>query len=161
MGIEISRLWCLGTDIAMVVLNDGSIGQVTDDARTINLHTVLKNLVHGAFLALANPEEFKKKTTSAASSSKKNRHGPPDLSQARYMLSAPISIDFRDMLHEHLTGKHKGGGAPKVQFLVRGHWRQQAHGPGRSLRTPKWIKPFWKGPEEARVLLRAHKIKEE
>jgi hypothetical protein len=26
--------------------------------------------------------------------------------------------------------------------LRRGHWRNQAHGPGRSLRTLKWIEPM-------------------
>lgn len=35
-----------------------------------------------------------------------------------------------------------------VQWLVRGHWRQQAHGPGRSLRKPKWIAPHVKGPDD-------------
>jgi hypothetical protein len=37
----------------------------------------------------------------------------------------------------------------KVQYLVRGHWRNQAHGPGRSERRRQWINPFWKGPEGA------------
>lgn len=51
--------------------------------------------------------------------------------------------------------------SPTVQFLVRGHWRQQAHGPGHSLRKPIWIEPFWKGPEEARVLLRQHRVEDQ
>jgi hypothetical protein len=41
--------------------------------------------------------------------------------------------------------------------IVRGHWRQQAHGPARALRKTLWIQPFWKGPEESRVLLRTYK----
>ena len=38
------------------------------------------------------------------------------------------------------------------RFTVRGHWRQQAHGPSRSLRRRVWIKPHWKGPESAERL---------
>lgn len=33
----------------------------------------------------------------------------------------------------------------RERFTVRGHWRNQAHGPGRVLRTMKWIAPYWKG----------------
>ena len=29
-----------------------------------------------------------------------------------------------------------------TDILVRGHWRRQAHGPGRRLRRPIWIEPF-------------------
>lgn len=48
------------------------------------------------------------------------------------------------------------------RFMVRGHWRRQAHGAGRKERRLQWVKPFWKGPEWAEVA-RAHvvKIKEE
>lgn len=35
------------------------------------------------------------------------------------------------------------------RFVVRGHWRMQAHGPGRQLRKRVWIKPHWKGPDYA------------
>ena len=34
------------------------------------------------------------------------------------------------------------------RFIVRGHWRNQAYGPERSLRRKQWIQPFWKGPED-------------
>ena len=33
------------------------------------------------------------------------------------------------------------------RFIVRGHWRNQAHGEGRALRRRQWIAPFWKGPD--------------
>jgi hypothetical protein len=32
------------------------------------------------------------------------------------------------------------------QFAVRGHWRHQPYGPGRSARRLQWIEPYWKGP---------------
>jgi hypothetical protein len=33
--------------------------------------------------------------------------------------------------------------------IVRGHWRNQAHGPGMTERKKIWIEPFWRGPEGA------------
>lgn len=33
------------------------------------------------------------------------------------------------------------------RFIVRGHWRNQAHGEGRALRKRLWIEPHWKGPD--------------
>jgi len=35
-------------------------------------------------------------------------------------------------------------GCPR--WLVRGHWRSQAFGPGRSQHKPRWIQPYEKGP---------------
>ncbi|MGW4116718.1 hypothetical protein ACWEFJ_38085 [Actinosynnema sp. NPDC004786] len=54
--------------------------------------------------------------------------------------------------HPHTPGTDAGGrnaGAYTVRWMVRGHWRQQAHGPGRSQRRPIWINPHVKGPEGA------------
>lgn len=39
------------------------------------------------------------------------------------------------------------------RWLVRGHWRQQAHGPGRTQRRATWIDPYIKGPPEASLAL--------
>jgi hypothetical protein len=36
-----------------------------------------------------------------------------------------------------------------VRWPVKGHWRQQPYGPGRSLRRPTYIAPYIKGPEGA------------
>lgn len=45
----------------------------------------------------------------------------------------------------------------KHRFIVRGHYRNQAHGPERSLRTRRWIAPFWKGPEDGAELVHTYK----
>ena len=37
----------------------------------------------------------------------------------------------------------------RVRWLVRGHWREQAHGQGRVQRRRTWIAPHWKGPTTA------------
>lgn len=38
------------------------------------------------------------------------------------------------------------------RWMVRGHWRQQPHGPARSLRRPTWVVPHVKGPAGAPLI---------
>lgn len=38
------------------------------------------------------------------------------------------------------------------RWVVSGHWRNQAHGPGRSLRRQTWVPSYVKGPEGAPLL---------
>jgi hypothetical protein len=45
------------------------------------------------------------------------------------------------------------------QFVVRGHWRNQAYGPGRQEHRVMWIKPFYKGPDVAEMINRPYLIK--
>jgi hypothetical protein len=47
----------------------------------------------------------------------------------------------------------------KNRFIVRGHYRNQAHGPRRSERTLRWVAPFWKGPEEGARLVHTYQPK--
>ncbi len=44
----------------------------------------------------------------------------------------------------------------KNRFTVRGHWRNQACGDGRSDRKMIWVQPYWKGPRDGSVLVRAY-----
>lgn len=66
---------------------------------------------------------------------------------ARYRLQAHVHVLAPDRPQD-LAETETGTGAPlAVRSLVRGHWRRQAHGPGRSLRRVRWIRPFWRGPD--------------
>jgi hypothetical protein len=46
-----------------------------------------------------------------------------------------------------------------ARFIVRGHWRNQAHGEGRTQRKIIWIKPHFKGPEITEVVNRPYAVK--
>lgn len=163
-GWTAARIWCVGTEPLFIVTNDARLLARKDhfDEEKFPVMRALRSLIRGACLALSNPNEFKKDVArgSASESSKNLRHGPPELSQARFMLSAPVQVDLREHLRHVLSGS-RGGGKLGVQFMVRGHWKNQAHGPRRSLRKHIWIQPFWKGPEESRVLLRQHTVLKE
>jgi hypothetical protein len=43
--------------------------------------------------------------------------------------------------------------APAQRVWVTGHWRNQPHGPGRTLRRPVYIHPFLRGPDNAPIKL--------
>lgn len=46
----------------------------------------------------------------------------------------------------------------QARFIVRGHWRNQAHGENRVLRKRLWIQPHWKGPEWADIVARVQTV---
>ncbi len=48
----------------------------------------------------------------------------------------------------------------KHRHIVRGHYRDQAHGTARALRKKIWIMPFWKGPEDGAALVHTYKLDE-
>lgn len=46
----------------------------------------------------------------------------------------------------------------QARFIVRGHWRNQAHGEGRVLRKRLWIQPHWKGPAWSEIVARVQTV---
>jgi hypothetical protein len=45
----------------------------------------------------------------------------------------------------------------KHRFIVRGHYRNQAYGPGHQDHKMIWIEPYWKGPEEGAKIMHTYK----
>lgn len=82
-----------------------------------------------------------------------------ELGSPRKLLGGKIIIsrqDREDYMQSFRTGKTTIG----VRFQVSGHWRQQWYGSektGNHRQQPKWIQPYWKGPEAAEVV---NKIRE-
>lgn len=172
-----ARIWCVGAEPRFFILNTGGIcgpfdrkgflDMFADEAKDVsNVGKALDSLIRGACLALSNPSDYKKQTLkekAAGGVKKPQRDGDPDFTTSRFILSAPVMVDARPHLLDFLAGKRKssGGGSPTVQFFVRGHWRNQAHGPRMSLRKQLRIEGYWKGPEAGNVLLRNYKVKDD
>lgn len=57
-------------------------------------------------------------------------------------------VHLRQRPPASVGGEHSGY-TLRHQFAVSGYWKQQHYGPGGSLRRPKWIWPYTKGPEDA------------
>ena len=68
------------------------------------------------------------------------------------------TIDLRPM--RFVSVVERDGEEPtrvyRHRWMVRGHWRNQAHGPGRTERRPTWVPSYIKGPEGAPLLAREH-----
>ena len=76
-----------------------------------------------------------------------------------HQLKREVTIDCRQMVYAYARGVRRS--SPSVTTLVRGHWRQQPHGPGRALRRAQWLEPFWRGAEDAPVVARTVKLRTE
>ena len=72
-----------------------------------------------------------------------------------HKLTRPVKVNLSQAVRDFCHGKR---GSLSVQSLVRGHWKMQPHGPGLSLR--KWIhvEPYWRGPDDAPIAVRVHRL---
>lgn len=75
-------------------------------------------------------------------------------------VASPVTIDLREHVRSIQLGKTRARSAPTAAWVVRGHWRNQVHGEGRTLRRRQWIEPYWKGDESMRRLMRGVEVKE-
>ena len=67
-----------------------------------------------------------------------------------------MRVDVREAVRGFVAGTRRT--APAVQVLVRGHWKRQAHGPAMAQRKMIHIEPYWRGPEDAPIAVRGHKL---
>lgn len=75
-----------------------------------------------------------------------------------YKIGRAVKLDLRQEIRSYITGERKGGPVT-VRCLVAGHWKNQVHGKGHKLRKWMHIEPYWRGPEDAPVLVRPHVIR--
>lgn len=120
------------------------------------LLAVIGRLIAGICLAMHAPENIRKQPSGAAGAWKPRSAGAPDIRGRLYVLGHPIKLDCRESVRDYLVGNTRT--ISSVQGIVRGHWRNQAYGPRHSLRRPQWIQPFWRGAEDAPVMLRPHVV---
>lgn len=80
---------------------------------------------------------------------------PTARAYARDGLPAPevTVVDLRRQYTPQDRDADAGSGRHyKHRWIVSGHWRNQAHGPGMSLRRQTWVPSYVKGPEGAPLL---------
>jgi hypothetical protein len=181
----IERIWCKGSEIQFIVYAVNKSGFVDDESLNKYRHLLgsvciqefsgvefmdgskfrqtLVNLARGVCLCVTDKSQERKGKWGHAQSERLSKKFPSleNISGEKYVIGKPIEIDLRKDLEEYLHNESNGKESPRFQFLVRGHWRNQRFGPGRTQSRPQWIHPFWKGKEEMRVLLRPYEIKSE
>ena len=116
------------------------------DARTTIQRVVFGALAYATAVDRAITERF-------PAAPKKRRDQP---SIAHWTIGRTIKID-PELVRVARGGAREIAFRIKSRFIVRGHYRNQAHGPNRALRTSKWIGPFFKGPAEGAQLVHTYK----
>lgn len=81
--------------------------------------------------------------------------GPRVGAGGRRDVARPVKVvELRRLAHKR-TAPGEADGSGRVythRWVVRGHWRQQAHGPGRAQRHTTWVPSYTKGPDDAPFL---------
>lgn len=116
---------------------------------------LLKRLIVGVCLAAQDKNNVKGPSgpPPAPGTSKKRHRGEP--TYRTYVLGKPIRMDCRAAVQSYIRGHGK---SPEVQSLVSGHFKSQPYGEKRAQRKTVWVEPYWRGDEDAPVLVRPHKI---
>jgi len=70
----------------------------------------------------------------------------------------PGTIDISRLRALEAKQREEGGGQLTHRSMVRGHWRRAAK--GWKDQRPRWIKPYWKGPEMAAIVEREYRLKD-
>lgn len=117
---------------------------------------LLGRLLLGCMIELDSDEHKKRVSRGPNASATDSLHrGGKIPSSWVFQIKRDVKVDVRAFVRDYVE---KGGKSLSVQCLVRGHRKRQPYGPKGSLR--KWIhvEPYWKGPEDAPVALRSHKL---
>jgi hypothetical protein len=77
----------------------------------------------------------------------------------RWIIGRGREIDIRIVEAARASVQSASGWHLSKRFVVRGHWRDQACGPGLSEHRSTWIRPYWKGPQDAEALVQAVTLK--
>jgi len=123
----------------------------TQDERVILL---LGRLIVSTCLSLSDPTNYheQKKSKGRGNRWRLDRSVPE---VRTFVLGKPVTIDCRPSIRNFIQGQRQAVGSRlTVQFFVRGHWKNQPHGPNRALRKLIHIEPYWKGPEDAKIVTR-------
>ena len=129
--------------------------ELDDDDKRVT--ALVKRLIAGVCLYMAGDGPVKSKTRTQSSSKKKRRRGIDGAPNQRiFKLTQNVEHNFIQEVKDIAAGKKRQ--SQTVQYIVRGHWRNQPCGPGLKDRKRMWIQPFWKGMEDAPIAKRAHSL---
>lgn len=133
-------------------------GPLSDDLVTLDrraLHAAQRLLVNMCLHMGADPEKVE---PAGGEKAKRKGHKRADANTWLVGREIRISREIRDAAKIWGTEQDVTKWKVRSRFLVRGHWRNQAHGPQLSERRRQWIQPFWKGPTDGPQLDRLYAI---
>ena len=93
----------------------------------------------------------------------RNERGAPMVRM--YQMSAPLEIDCRESVKDYvMQGPRRKGRKEKcdiipIQRVIPGHYRRPPGGIAKGSGKTVWVHPYWKGPVEAKILVREREVK--
>lgn len=134
---------------------DDILPMTTLDERALILAT---RIVIGAVIEMDRKEHKEKRETeqsSHPSGGRSNKRGQPVL--WAFQFKDDIDVDCREWVRSYMRGDAK---ELALQTMVRGHHKRQRCGPRGEQR--KWIaiEPYWRGPEDAPIAVRSHRVED-
>lgn len=111
--------------------------------------------VLGAAWLLMGQANISETSTFTDTSPPPRRRDPASTTSSTPRERQPVTVTLVDLRGARAAGKRSRGSDRRSQeertwvAWPGGYWRQQAFGPGHSLRKPKWVGPYTKGPEGA------------
>jgi len=156
--LTLHRIWVPLSKITSLSLDDGweafpEGGMYSLDTVDERAMELIGRLVLGTCLAMAEPSNVRQIGGPGSPRHHRDPHQEPDEPRV-YEVGHTVTVDCREPLREFNMGIRRN--ALTVQFMVKGHWRQQACGPKLTERKTIWVSPYWKGPTDGPVLIRDH-----
>lgn len=142
VGNDWRELVFLREDVSM--LNEAPLlpGVLLDEEQKKRAFLVARRIVVGALYTLQCTRDVEVRQSSGG---KSKRLGLPP--HRNVFLGKPAKIDLRSEIRQFVEGVK--GRVPSVQSLVRGHYQRYGHD-----KRWLWKEPFWRGPEDAEILVR-------
>lgn len=161
---EVIRERSWGTDL-LDVKKDLEVVHATEEnspqerKRFGRVIVLTKRLVAGLLLAIQNAANFRERRVPAKAARRwEGKREEP--AHRVVVVGSPIQVDCRAEIANYFIahGPSRKGAPPTVQVLVRGHFKRQVVGVGRTGRKVIFVEPYWRGPEDAPIFTRPKKV---
>ena len=130
--------------------------EVPHNERDRRVLEVIGRLVLGAIISMNEPKNYRRYGT--LPSGKNPSLGSPRHGTANqvvlHKIGRPVKVDAREAISAYVSGST--GRVTNVRTLVAGHWKWQAHGPKSALRRWQHVECYWRGDEDAPMVVRPH-----
>lgn len=136
---------------------DGLQDTVTEDA-DVEARNIIHQITFGmiAYInSIDNSITEKAHHLRNVKSKKKPKESKPE--SKRWEVGRTIKLGA-DLIRLARSGSREVKLKIQARFIVRGHYKSQAHGPRRVNRSIKWISPYWKGPEEGPRIIHKYSL---
>jgi hypothetical protein len=116
---------------------------------------VVARLAAGICQMAETPGSLRRKSTKKARQHWRLSKAPRT---TEYVLAPDVKITFdaTDAVRSYVQSDRRK--LPTLQWIVRGHWRNQVCGPAGADRKRIWTQPYWKGPDDSPRLFREYTL---